>query len=76
MDRPPDDSTIPWYGLPFVGLWRLASAVERRIGIVRSLLSGLALMLLGVVFCMTFVGILIGIPTGLFGLALVLRALI
>jgi hypothetical protein len=64
-----------WYQLPFVALWYLATAVERRLGIVVTLAGGLTLMLLGLLFCLTFVGILIGIPTIVLGLFLVLRAM-
>ena len=64
-----------WYWWPVRGLWHLVSCIEERLGIVRSLLIGAGLMVLGLVFCLTFVGILIGFPTGLLGLFLVLRAL-
>ncbi len=65
----------PWYWLPVAGLWRMVSWLSERLGIVRSLLIGLGLMLLGLVFCLTFVGILIGVPTFVFGVFLVARAL-
>ena len=74
--RPHTAPQHAWYWLPFTALWRLATALETRLGIVRSLLIGAGLMTLGMVFCLTFVGILIGFPTMLFGFALVLRALI
>ncbi len=64
-----------WYFWPVRALWHVVSAIESRLGIVRSLLIGAGLMVLGLVFCLTFVGILIGMPTGLLGLFLVLRAL-
>ena len=64
-----------WYQLPFVVLWYLATTIERRLGIALTLAGGLALMLLGLLFCLTFVGILVGIPTIVLGLFLVLRAM-
>lgn len=72
----PQAHTTPWYGMPFVALWRLASAAERRLGIVRSLLIGAALATLGLLFCLTFVGVLVGLPLFIFGVTLFLRALI
>ena len=78
METPPLDpapSRTAWYWLPFVGLWRIASWLVEGLGLVRSLLIGLGLMLLGFVFCLTFVGILIGVPTFIFGVFLVARAL-
>ena len=75
MNRPVPTTRIPWYWLPVMGLWRIVSWLAERLGIVRSLLIGLGLMLLGLVFCLTFVGILIGVPTLVFGVFLVARAL-
>ena len=73
LDAPP--SRTAWYWLPVVSLWRLVSWLSEHLGIVRSLLIGSGLMLLGFVFCLTFVGILIGVPTFILGAFLVLRAL-
>ena len=75
MNTPDDSLRTPWYLLPVSVLWRIVSALERRLGIVRSLLIGLGLMLLGIVFCLTFVGILIGLPIFFLGFFLMLRAL-
>lgn len=72
---PSERGGIRWYWWPVRALWHLVSRIEERLGIVRSLLIGAGLMVLGLVFCLTFVGILIGLPTGLLGLFLVLRAL-
>lgn len=64
-----------WYTWPAIGLWRAASAVEHRLGIARTLLFGLALLTLGLLCCLTFVGILAGIPAMILGAFLILRAL-
>jgi len=73
---PPYETRTAWYWLPAVGLWKLVSRIEGRLGIVRSLLLGLGLVALGLLFCITFVGILIGLPTMALGAALFLRAVI
>ena len=75
MDTRENEVRRPWYLLPFTALWHIVTALEKRLGIVRSLLIGLGLMVLGVVFCLTFVGILIGVPTFFLGFFLLLRAL-
>lgn len=68
--------TTPWYGIPFVALWRLASAIERRMGIVRCLLIGAALAVVGLACCFTFIGLPWGLPLLILGGAMVLRGLI
>ena len=70
------DAHTPWYRLPFAALWRVATGIERRIGIVRCLLLGAALTVVGLVCCLTFVGVLVGLPMILLGSAMVLRGLI
>jgi multisubunit Na+/H+ antiporter MnhG subunit len=66
----------PWYRLPFVGLWRFATAIEKRIGMLRCLLGGSALALIGILCCLSFVGVLIGLPLLVLGITLALRGLI
>lgn len=60
---------------PFRGLWRAASAIERRLGIASTLLAGLAASAIGLVLILSLAGLLAGIPLLALGLAMVLRAL-
>ena len=55
--------------------WRVSSMVERRLGIVLTLLLGAFLTLVGVAFSSTFIGLLFGIPMTVAGLFLLVRAL-
>ena len=57
------------------GVWRGASAIERRLGIARTLLLGAALVLAGSLLSLSMVGALAGIPALIAGALLVLRAL-
>lgn len=55
--------------------WRLVSAVEARLGIPATLLLGLALLAVGLLFSLTLAGLVIGLPAMLLGAFLVVRAL-
>lgn len=60
---------------PFKWMWWFASRVEKRIGILFTLLSGALLSVVGWWLISSFIGFPIGLPMVLFGVMLVLRAL-
>ncbi len=65
----------PWFMWPFVALARLVAGIVELTGRFVALILGIVLMLLGLIFTITFLGAIIGIPIFLFGLLLVYRAL-
>jgi len=61
--------------LPFRILWRLATWMERVIGIVLLLLLGVSLMVVGVILCGSILGMPLGIPAFIVGLLLTIRGI-
>lgn len=64
-----------WYFRPFTGAWFFASVFEQRLGIPATLFVGACLVIVGLIFCLTIAGALIGIPAGFVGMMMILRAL-
>ncbi len=60
---------------PFTLAWRLATLITNIIGIVLALVFGLVLMGVGILLSSTIVGAVVGIPLGVLGLLLLVRAL-
>lgn len=67
-----------WWTLsrPFVIAWWLAGRVERRWGIIATLLGGIVLAFLGHLLMSSLIGLLLGLPLFVFGLMLILRGLV
>ena len=55
--------------------WRVSSMVEKRLGIVPTLLLGGFLTMVGMAFSSSLIGIIFGIPLAAAGLFLLVRAL-
>lgn len=68
-------SPIRWVFLPVRLAWRAVSLLERKVGLMPTLLVGLTLFVVGIVLNMTWIGMLIGIPATLLGSLFLLRAL-
>ncbi len=62
--------------LPFVMAWGLISFIFSAIGRLFALGMGAALAGLGVLLCMSLVGIMLGAPMTAFGTALMVRAIV
>lgn len=59
--------------LPFRMVWRLATWLERAIGIFLLLLIGVVLMVVGLALCATILGAILGIPLLILGVLLTAR---
>ncbi len=64
-----------WFMWPFVALGRLVGGIVSLTGRFVAIMLGIVLMILGLIFTITFLGAIIGIPVFLFGLLLVYRGL-
>ncbi len=64
-----------WFMWPFVALSRLVAGIVALTGRFVAIMLGVVLMILGLIFTITFLGAIIGIPVFLFGLLLVYRGL-
>jgi hypothetical protein len=64
--------TVVW---PLRFLWRMITAIANAIGILRTLLIGLVLMIAGFALTGTIIGAVIGIPLFILGFLLLLRGL-
>jgi hypothetical protein len=64
-----------WFMWPFVALARLVAGIVSLTGRFVAIMLGVVLMILGLIFTITFLGAIIGIPVFLFGLLLVYRGL-
>ncbi len=60
---------------PFTLAWWLVTGITNIIGIVLAIIVGLVLMGVGIVLSSTIVGAVVGIPVGVLGLLLLVRAL-
>ncbi len=60
---------------PVVLMWRLVTLFANLTGILLALVLGLVFMMIGLAFCSTIVGAIVGIPLFLFGFLLLLRGL-
>lgn len=69
------EKATPWFMWPFAVLARLVSGIIGLTGRFVALVLGIVLMILGLIFTITFLGAIIGIPVFIFGLLLVYRAL-
>lgn len=64
-----------WFMWPFVALGRLVAGIVALTGRFVAIMLGVVLMILGLIFTITFLGAIIGVPVFLFGLLLVYRGL-
>lgn len=69
------ETSTPWFLWPFHALWRLLSFVLNLTGRLLCGVLGLVFLLVGGVLTMTVIGAVIGVPLGLFGFLLMLRAI-
>ena len=60
---------------PIILLWRLVTCIANLTGILLAILLGVIFMIIGLAFCATFVGAIIGIPLFILGFLLLLRGL-
>lgn len=58
---------------PFTALWNLVGLILKLTGRLVAAILGLVLMIVGVVLCVTVVGIIVGAPLAAFGFALMIR---
>lgn len=65
----------PWILWPFIALWRLVSGIFELVGRVVAIALGIILLVVGVILCLTVIGLVVGIPMAIFGLLLILRGL-
>jgi len=70
-----DRRHTPLLLLPFVWLWRLLGFVMVLSGRIICALLGLMLMIAGVAFTMSVVGVPLGVPLSILGFLLLIRAL-
>ncbi|MEN6409559.1 MAG: hypothetical protein ABFD44_07610 [Anaerolineaceae bacterium] len=66
---------VPWFLVPFWAIWKLVVGIIAVTGRLVGAILGLALMIVGLVLCVTVVGLPVGIPLMLFGFMLTLRSL-
>jgi hypothetical protein len=60
---------------PFAMVWRLVITVVKLVGRVAMLVSGMVMMIVGVLLTMTVIGAFVGIPLATLGFLLILRSL-
>ena len=70
-----EEKKIPVLLWPFYALWRLVIAIIALTGRLVGAILGLALMIVGVVLCLTIVGAIVGIPLILFAGMLMVRSI-
>ena len=66
---------MPWILWPFWAIWKLLETMLKLTGRLVALALGLALLISGVVFCFTVLGLPVGLPLAAVGLLLVVRGL-
>jgi len=66
---------IPVLLWPFWAVWRLAGLILEATGRLAAVVMGLALMIVGIVICLTVIGAVVGIPLALIGVLLVVRGI-
>lgn len=69
------DTRVPILLWPFYAIWRLLTFVLNIAGRLICSILGIGIMIAGTVITMSVVGAPIGIPLGLFGFLLLIRAL-
>lgn len=67
--------TIPLLFAPFVWLWQLVTFVLGLTGRLLAVILGLALLIVGLLFTLTIIGAIVGIPILIVGFALIVRGL-
>ena len=70
-----DSKKTHWLLKPFVWLWNLIAYIVTLTGRMVAVISGLVLMLVGVILTITVVGAIGGIPLFIIGVLLVVRGL-
>lgn len=65
----------PWYLWPFEAVWKLLATIVEMVGRFTAMVTGIVLVLAGVLISLTLVGAIIGIPLVLTGFLLFLRGL-
>ncbi len=70
-----EEKKIPVLLWPFYALWRLVISIIALTGRLVGAILGLALMIVGVVLCLTIVGAIVGIPLILFAGILMVRSI-
>jgi hypothetical protein len=65
--------STPWFLWPFVALWRLVAGIIEVTGRLIAAVTGLVLMIVGVILSLTVIGAVIGIPLIIFGFLLMIR---
>ena len=58
---------------PFVAIWELIALVIRLTGRLVAAVLGIALMIAGLVLCITIIGAVVGVPIIIFGFLLMVR---
>jgi hypothetical protein len=58
---------------PFAALWGLVEMILKLAGRLVAAVLGFALIIVGIVLCLTIVGAIVGIPVGGFGLTIMIR---
>jgi hypothetical protein len=66
---------IPVLLWPFWAVWRLVGLILEATGRLVAVVMGLALMIVGIVICLTVIGAVVGIPLALIGVLLVVRGI-
>jgi hypothetical protein len=59
--------------LPFVLIWNILELILKMTGRFMAVILGLAIIIIGVVLCITVIGAVVGIPLILFGSMMMLR---
>ncbi|TAH48661.1 MAG: hypothetical protein EYC68_20350 [Chloroflexota bacterium] len=67
--------TTPLLFEPFVWLWQLVTFVLGLTGRLLAVILGLALLIVGLLFTLTIIGAIVGIPILIVGFALIVRGL-
>lgn len=67
--------TTPLLFAPFVWLWQLITFVLGLTGRLLAVILGLALLIVGLLFTLTIIGAIVGIPILIVGFALIVRGL-
>ncbi len=67
--------TTPLLFAPFVWLWQLVTFVLGLTGRLLAVILGLALLIVGLLFTLTIIGAIVGIPILIVGFALIVRGL-
>ena len=66
---------IPWYLWPFVAIWKLLAVIVEMTGRFVAMVLGIVLILVGVIFSLTIIGAIVGVPLAIIGLLFFLRGI-